>query len=68
MRQLLSDFFKTKVIVASSAAALVSERGYRGNPFSKSTHSVKETSRKSQDTDFIYVFAFYPSDGHSGGR
>jgi hypothetical protein len=31
MRQLLSDFFKTKVIVASSAAALVSERGYRGH-------------------------------------
>jgi hypothetical protein len=43
MRQLLRDF-KDKNIVASSAAALVSEAVYKGSPFSKSTGHWKKMS------------------------
>jgi len=44
MRQSISDFFRTKVVVASSAAALVSERGYKSMPTNKSTGVFKKMS------------------------
>jgi hypothetical protein len=53
MRQSISDFFRTKVVVASSAAALVSERGYKSMPTNKSTGLIQKNRKIEQFIDTI---------------
>jgi len=53
MRQSISDFFRTKVVVASSAAALVSERGYKSMPTNKSTGLIWKNRKIEQFIDTI---------------
>ncbi|WP_205839331.1 hypothetical protein, partial [Neorhizobium huautlense] len=53
MRQSISDFFRTKVVVASSAAALVSERGYKSMPTNKSTAMIQKNRKIEQFIDTI---------------
>jgi hypothetical protein len=49
-------FSRTKDIVASSAAALVSERTYKGHHRNKSTPTSSEKSENTQGIDFVEIF------------
>ncbi|WP_416798630.1 hypothetical protein, partial [Ciceribacter azotifigens] len=54
-----SDFSRTKVIVASSAAALVSERMYNPTPSNKSTHHLQFFQRNFQLSEKKTLFSIF---------